>query len=281
MQQIRRTNPRRRALASAGVLGALAALVAAFAALGYAQPSAQQQYGPTNTAPPTITGEPREGTALTAQPGSWSSTSNVAYSYAWQRCNPAGQSCAAIAGATAQTYTPVAADVGNRLRVIVTATNASGSSEANSGVTERVLARNDQNLPEGAIRLPNGQTSIPVTSVALPARLVIDRVEFSPSPVRSRNPITLRVHVVDTRNYVVRDALVYPIGVPYSRIVQPTEVRTNTDGWATIQLVPTRNLTLRNGYYLTVFVRARKPNENLLGGVSTRRLIQVRTANPS
>ena len=40
--------------------------------------------------------------------------------------------CADIAGATASTYTLVAADVGNTLRVVVTGTNGGGSSNATS-----------------------------------------------------------------------------------------------------------------------------------------------------
>jgi hypothetical protein len=46
----------------------------------------------------------------------------------WQRCDSTGASCAEIAGATSATYSVVAPDdVGQRLRVIVTATNPDGS----------------------------------------------------------------------------------------------------------------------------------------------------------
>jgi hypothetical protein len=51
------------------------------------------------------------------------------------------------------------------------------------------------------------------------------------------------------------------------------ETPTDGTGWATIQIRPTRNLPLRRGD-LVMFVRARKPGDSLLAGVSTRRLVQ-------
>jgi hypothetical protein len=52
-------------------------------------------------------------------------------------------------------------------------------------------------------------------------------------------------------------------------------VLTGTDGWATITLLPTRLMPLHRAA-VVFFVRARKPGDNLLAGVSTRRLVQVR-----
>jgi hypothetical protein len=70
-------------------------------------------------------------------------------------------------------------------------------------------------------------------------------------------------------------------GVPWSRILQPAEVKSAQDGWAQIQIQPTERLTLRNGYFIVMFVRARKEGDSLLAGVSTRRLVQLKTANPA
>lgn len=82
---------------------------------------------PTNTAKPTITGTPSIGEQLTASTGTW--TGGVrSYAYQWQRCTTAVASvCTSIAGATGKTYGVRVADVGERLRVVVTAANASGS----------------------------------------------------------------------------------------------------------------------------------------------------------
>ena len=61
------------------------------------------------------------GAQLHVTDGLWSPTPG-AFSYGWLRCDALGGSCASIAGATAATYTPVAADVNSTLRGAVTPT---------------------------------------------------------------------------------------------------------------------------------------------------------------
>jgi hypothetical protein len=126
------------------------------------------------------------------------------------------------------------------------------------------------------VKLPDGTVSIPVTSVSLPDQLIIDKVQFNPTVLSSRNPFQARFHVVDTKGYVVRDALVYMVGLPYGRILNVPEQPTAQDGWATLNVQPTLKLPLVRGGSLVIFVRARKPGDNLLAGVSARRLVQVK-----
>jgi hypothetical protein len=114
-------------------LGPLAVLLAA-AGLLAATATAKSQAAPQNTAAPTISGQAREGSTLTANNGTWSN-SPTSFTYQWQRCSIDGTGCTAISGATAKTYTAVAADVDHRLRVVVTAANADGSASANSATT--------------------------------------------------------------------------------------------------------------------------------------------------
>jgi hypothetical protein len=96
---------------------------------------------PVNTSPPTVSGTPQVDQALTAGPGSWTGTQPITFAYQWQRCDSAGGICADIAGAVAATYTVTSADVGSTLRVVVTASNAAGTSApAASKVTAIVQA---------------------------------------------------------------------------------------------------------------------------------------------
>jgi RHS repeat-associated protein len=90
---------------------------------------------PANRTLPFIEGYPDLGERLTAAPGGWAGSRPFTYSYQWQRCNTKGESCTAIAGATASSYLFGSEDVGYTLRVIVTATNGMGSASATSGAS--------------------------------------------------------------------------------------------------------------------------------------------------
>jgi hypothetical protein len=274
---MRRFSRLTRALPAA--LGAAAMTIALAGVAGAQQP----RNPPTVRATPTIQGEAREGKTLTATRGEWGGQTPIRYAYQWRQCRADGTACTNIAGQTNTVYTVRAADVERTIRVRVTATNDDGSATAVSQPTPTVVSASNPlppGSPVGAIRLPNGLTSVPASSVTLPHRLVISQVQFDPAVIRSRTPFIGRFRVTDTRGFVVRDALVYALGVPYSRIGQAPEQATNMEGYAQMQLAPTARLPLRNGYYVVMFVRARKQGDNLLAGVSTRRLVQVRVARP-
>jgi len=75
---------------------------------------------PTEVSPPVISGQAAIGQQVTASTGVWSGTRPLTYSYQWERCS---SSCTSIAGA----YTLTAADAGEGIRVVVTASNSVGS----------------------------------------------------------------------------------------------------------------------------------------------------------
>jgi hypothetical protein len=240
---------------------------------------ARRATSPVNTSPPTISGTPQEGQTLVANPGAWTGTQPISFSYWWLRCDRNGGSCAGISGATGQSYSLTSADVGQTVRVRAAARNSAGSRSSTS-VPSAVVTRATPAGPGGQIRLPNGKISIPVTSVELPVRLIVDEVRFSPNPVRSRrSAITARFRVSDTRGFVVRGALVFLRSTPLLTTTPP-EAATQIDGTVTFSFVPRAEFPLRTGYNVQFFVRARKAGENPLAGVSTRRLVQVRTASP-
>ena len=93
---------------------------------------------PVNLGLPSILGSLLEGQLLSALPGSWSGTQPISYAYQWLACNAAGESCSEIPGATAPTLKLLAGLIGDTVEVVVTATNAGGSTSATSSATSLV-----------------------------------------------------------------------------------------------------------------------------------------------
>jgi lysophospholipase L1-like esterase len=81
---------------------------------------------PTNTVPPTVTGIPAPGSALSCSLGTWSGLAPFAYTIQWLRDN------APIAGQTASTYLVKAFDIGHAISCRVAASNADGSAAGTS-----------------------------------------------------------------------------------------------------------------------------------------------------
>lgn len=100
---------------------------------------------PTSISPPTISGEAKAGSPLTAEAGTWEGTPPLEYSYEWESCNAVGSGCLPIPGATTSTYTPQASESGDTLRVTVTAANAAGRREATSSTVGPVTASAPEN----------------------------------------------------------------------------------------------------------------------------------------
>jgi endoglucanase len=92
---------------------------------------------PASIALPAISGIDQQGQTLTASTGTWSSNP-TSYAYQWQDCDSSG--CSSISGATGSSYALQASDVGESIDVIVTATNAGGSTPATSTQTAVVSA---------------------------------------------------------------------------------------------------------------------------------------------
>lgn len=87
---------------------------------------------PVNSVAPAITGTEQVGNVLTCSSGTWSNSPS--YTYQWKR------SGAAISGATANTHTLVAADEGETLTCVVTATTDRVSAVAEAAATGTIAA---------------------------------------------------------------------------------------------------------------------------------------------
>jgi hypothetical protein len=146
--------PRRRGRLLLRVAVPVAAAAALTAALLPGSGAAVALAPPNNTGEPSIAGKPIVGRTLTARRGSWSGSTPMSFAYRWLRCPsnggaPDGSNCAPIGGSAGSgtTYRVGDADVGFRLRVRVTATNADGSDSAASNPTGKVRDSEDSGSP--------------------------------------------------------------------------------------------------------------------------------------
>ncbi len=139
---------------------------------------------PTATTAPAITGTATDLQTLTATPGAWTFDPS-AYAYQWQDCDDSGATCANIGGATQDAYTLGYGDVGETIRVIVTATDAGGSASATSAASAVVAP----------VLTPWANTTPPAATVApflLGAAAVGDTLHCAPG-VWSGGPAGLAV----------------------------------------------------------------------------------------
>ena len=222
-----------------------------------------------NQSPPSISGTPEEGKTLTTTNGTWGGTAPITYSYSWRRCDANGGSCSAISGANQRSYVLKRVDVGNTVRSRVTARNSDGSTPAVS-VPTAVVRVATAPAPTGC----NGNAPIPIANVSLPERLLIDGQAISPGVVgRSTTTISMRFRVT-CKGKPVQGALLYADVVPFNQFSTPAEQPTGADGFATLTMNRAAGYPASNNQQLlTVFARARKAGEDILGGVSTRRLV--------
>ncbi|MGH3132249.1 MAG: hypothetical protein ACRDNY_00640 [Gaiellaceae bacterium] len=228
---------------------------------------------PVNTKRPAVSGSMVEGATVMLDRGTWSGATS--FSYQWLRCDSAGGRCVGIAGATGTSYRLTASDVGHKIRVNVTARNSRGPTTVMTGESATVAPAG----PAGIIALPNGERSIPATSVPRTERLIVSDVRFTPNPVRSRTaPITVRVRVKDTRGFAVRDALVFVRSTPLVTRGENRQ-RTGADGWVSYRVLPRFTFPRpRNGYNVQFFVKAYRAGDHPLAGIAGYRLVQVRLA---
>ncbi|HEU5214449.1 MAG TPA: hypothetical protein VFU30_02790 [Gaiellaceae bacterium] len=227
---------------------------------------------PTPTTAPSISGTPQAGATLTASKGTWSGNP-TAITLQWMRCDANGDSCAAIVGATSDTYAVTQADAGRTLRIAVTATNADGATEFVSAQTAAV---------PGADGCPAGTGTINIADLDKPARLDISKASISPNLITlSTHTIQLHFTVTACNGRPVSGASVFATPIPYNQFAGATKL-TAADGTVTITETRQRGFPARkrHQHLLAVFARASKQGDPILGGVSTRRTVAFQVNLP-
>jgi len=255
----------------AGVAAVVVSALAAFAGTG----AAASQAKPVNTKPPTISGTPEEGQTLHGDKGEWNNNPTD-FNWFWLRCNKNGGGCAQVGSAAGQhDYLLGSADVGNTIRLRIRAKNADGTTDATS-VPTAVIKKGKAPPPASNGCPPTGNPD-QVASITGPANLIIDGFTPSPSIIgKSTTTWTLKVHVTSSCGDSVQGALVYGTATPFNQWAIPPEQPTGADGTATLTFQRQSGYPVSNHQELiAMFLRARKPGENVLNGITGYRLVSV------
>jgi len=117
----------------------------------------------------------------------------------------------------------------------------------------------------------------PIADITPPARLQIEAFDVLSGPINEQTEtFTMKVRVGSTCSVDVKGASVYVTAVPYNQFTIPAEELTGDEGTATLVFRRDANFPAsRQQQQLTLFVRATKPGEDPLAGVSTRRLVAI------
>ena len=232
--------------------------------------------GIANTAVPTVAGTPVVGATLTGTQGTFTGD-NLVYTYSWSRCAADG-TCVPIVGATALTYAVAQADVGATLRFSVLATTGTSKLVANAAPTAAVTTgATPPSPPTPSTGCPTGTGTIQIAALEQPARLSITRFVVTPRPIPgSTQSISAQITVTACGGRPVQGALVLANAVPYQQFAG-VERPTDENGVATLQMQKLRRFPASPvQQLLAMFIRARQPSGDPLGGVSSRRLVSFR-----
>jgi len=259
-------------LAIASVMGAVSLIAAA---LLVGSGAAATQAGRTNTQPPTSGGTREGGKTLTAREGTWTGDPTD-FDYAWRRCDADGGSCVLINNAEQRTYVLRAADEGHTIRARVTAQNADGRRAATTVPTAVIRAA--AGPPPPPADNPCDKNPVMANQLKPPERLLIAGQQVSPGVIGgSTQTIVARFRITACNGKPVQGALVYVTAVPYNMFSVPPEAQTGADGWAELRMNRLRGYPATPKQQLLVmFVRARKPGESPLGGITGSRLVSFR-----
>jgi hypothetical protein len=149
---------------------------------------------PIMMGPPEVTGVARDGETVSASEGTWAGEPPFTYAFAWGRCDR--DECNFIPGASSRNYTIRSADVGFRLFIRVTASNAFGSNAAFSNTTGVIVARAPANTTApsvsgdakpGGLLVANGGDWVGTTPLSLAYQWVAcNAAGFNCTPLAGR-----------------------------------------------------------------------------------------------
>lgn len=205
---------------------------------------------PSLVEPPRLESEPagglRPGDSLGATAGRWAGP-EVKLEYRWQHGD--GASWADIPRATASSYVVTRADVGKRVRAVVTARNSEGSAEAGTGATA-VVQTGASIVPQTIQPGPGDGSPNGAGGDTSSAQMVVDREQRSVE-VKYGTKIVVTGRLVDGEGRPIADAEVdvyeqiVTSAAPWAKLAT---VKTDSQGGYSLRPKTTASRRLRFAY---------------------------------
>ncbi len=169
---------------------------------------------PVNTVAPDTTGDAKVGSVLTTTQGTWTGTAPITYAYQWY------SGINTIAGATSNTYTVQASDLGNAVICQVTATNAHGGASATGPgiriVTARYNYRTNAGVPAegfisaGSVSAPNQVRINEVDKDGITHNGPLSRMRIGDSIFVGSQEGIIQLEPIDAGGYFIFDMISWP-----------------------------------------------------------------------
>ena len=140
-----------------------------------------------------------------------------------------------------------------------------------------VIQRAPAPAPSRGPGCPAGGNPDQVTKICRPPGCWSTRCEADPRVVtRGTAALVVRFHVTSSCGGPVQGALVVRDRHAVQPVRDPARGADRPDGWATLVFRRLQGFPVSGRQQLiAVFVRARKPGESVLGGISSRRLVSI------
>jgi hypothetical protein len=152
--------------------------------------AALQPSPPVNTKAPAVSGVAADGQVLATDVGSWTGPGTITFAFQWQISSDGGATWTDVAGATASTYA-LSGRAGKQVRVLVSATNADGSTPAASAASATIVAQ-----PPPAATPPAAPPAQPAAPKPEPGV----EVQSTPPPLPTSTPPRLRPSVKNAKS---------------------------------------------------------------------------------
>ena len=182
---------------------------------------------PSNNTAPTISGTTTNGQSLTGARGTWLGYPTPTYTYQWKRSSSASGTYTNISGATSLNYTLTDSDVGQYIKLAVTATNSSGSATELSAASAQIA---DMVRPTTTTTSTTVALVIEVTAPASTVPSVLSQAATPKITTKTQPTTATGTNSTTTTSTVASSSTTTSVPAPNVQSVRTGEAAAQVDG---------------------------------------------------